>query len=99
MGEDFLRRRSDRFVRRRDAQFAEELGPDLLSACTPNVSVGVCGTALGHVRLGSELWAPAIGPSGPIQFYEGASPAVRLDGPPAEHVRRGFAGGAPVVAK
>lgn len=100
MGEDFLRRRNDRFIRQRDARFAEEMGPDLFSACRPDAVVNACGTALGDVNSGDELWAPEVDPSGPVNFYRGNLPAVRLDGPAADHVRAEcVAGAAPVVAQ
>jgi hypothetical protein len=100
MGEDFLRRRNDRFIRQRDARFVEELGPDLFSACLPDAVVNVCGTVLGDVSPGEELWAPEVNPSGPIHFYRGDAPAVRLDGPAADHVRAERDGRtAPVVAQ
>src|SRR6266496_2655221 len=53
MGEDFLRRRNDRFIRQRDARFVEEIGPDLFSTCLPDAVVNVCGTALGDVSGGA----------------------------------------------
>lgn len=100
MGEDFLRRRNDRFIRQRDARFVEEIGPDLFSACLPDAVVNVCGTALGDVSSGDELWASEVNPTGPVNFYRGNLPAVGLDGPAADHVRAEHDGrAAPLVAQ
>jgi hypothetical protein len=87
MGEDFFRGRNDRFIRQRDARFIEQLIPDLFSACVPSTVMNVCGTALREVDNDDELWTPEVNVSGPICFYRGGEPAVRLDGPAADHVR------------
>ncbi len=89
MGEDFMRRRNDRFRRQRDARFAAQISPDLFSTCAPTTVVSVCGTALDDVCDNQELWTPEIGSAGPICFYRGDVPAVRLDGHAADHVRSG----------
>ncbi len=87
MGEDFLRRRNGRFIRQRDARFVEQLRPDLFSTFAPSAVVNVCGTALGDVGDNQELWTPDVSPTGPICFYRGDVPAVRLEGAAADHVR------------
>jgi hypothetical protein len=100
MGFEFIRRRNDRFIRQRDARFVEQIEPDLFSACVPSTVVNVCGTALCHVNDNQELWTPDVGPSGPICFYSGDVPAVRLEGAPADHVRsQPRSQHAPVVAQ
>ena len=87
MGQDFLRRKNDRFVRQRDQRFAEQTCDDLLAAIPPEMVVNLCGRAVGPVMLAQELWTPEVTAEGPIQFYSGEQPAVCLDGAAAKHLR------------
>lgn len=88
MGEDFLRRRSDRFIRQRDEQFIRQTSPDLFSAFAPETVIQVTGFLHRAVSPGDELWAPAIGATGPIQFFSGAELAVSVEGAVADTLRR-----------
>ena len=87
MGQDFLRRKNDGFIRQRDKRFADQTERDLLGAIPPEMVVNLCGTAVGPVTVAEELWTPEVTPDGPIEFYRGDSLAVRLDGPAAAHLR------------
>lgn len=100
MGEDFMRRRNDRFIQQRDARFVEELRPDLFSTCAPSTVVNVCGIALGELCDEQELWTPEVSAAGPICFYSGDVPVVMLEGHAADHVRAEHRNRhAPVVAQ
>jgi hypothetical protein len=87
MGQDFIRRKNDRFVRQRDAYFAEQTASDLFSTMSPEMVVSLCGTAVGPVIVAQELWTPELTAGGPIEFYCGENPAVRLEGAAADHLR------------
>ncbi len=87
VGQDFLRRKNDRFVRQRDQRFAEQTCDDLLAVIPPAMVVSLCGTAVGPVTLAQELWTPEVTGDGPIEFYYGEQRAVRLDGAAAKHLR------------
>lgn len=87
MGQDFLRRKNDRFVRQRDKRFAAQTSDDLLAMIPPEMVVNLCGRAVGPVMLAQELWTPEVNNEGPIEFYCGELPAVRLEGAAATHLR------------
>lgn len=91
MGQDFIRRKNDRFVRQRDAYFAEQTASDLFSDLSPEMIVSLCGTAVGPVTLAQELWTPAFTAGGPIEFFCGDDPKVRLEGTAADLLRAQYA--------
>jgi hypothetical protein len=100
MGEDLKRKRTDRFMRPREACFAEQTRPDLFATLTPEMIVSLCGTAVGPVTLAQELWAQPANDGGPIDFYSGPTLAVRLEGAAADHLRGQQAStSSPVVAQ
>lgn len=87
MGQDFLRKKNDRFMRQRDQRFAAQTSDDLLAAIPPEMVVNLCGRAVGPVMIAQELWTPEVSSDGPIEFYCGEQPAVRLEGAAAAHLR------------
>ncbi|MCC7536891.1 MAG: hypothetical protein IT379_11790 [Deltaproteobacteria bacterium] len=87
MGEDFVKRRNDRFVRHREACFAAQSSPDLFSAVPPEAVVTVLATAIAEVQECRELWTPNVNAPGPIDFYDGDIAVVRVEGADADHLR------------
>lgn len=89
MGEDFLRRKNESFVRRRDAHFERLVEPDLFSESDAHEHIEVMGRIVEGTRLsaGDELWAPAVPTAEPVPFFYGDRPALVCDGPAAEHLR------------
>jgi hypothetical protein len=100
MGEDFLKRRNDRFIRQRDAYFVALVEPDLFSELAPITTATIYGAILNAVPANCELWTPEINAGGPIRFYNGDEPAVEVEGAAAEHLSREYGNiGAPLVAQ
>ena len=80
MGEDFLRRRNDRFVRQRDACFRMLLERNLFSMIPPPITTTVYGSILQTVAANTELWCPELELGHPIRFYRGQEPSVEVKG-------------------
>ena len=104
MGEDFLRRRNDRFRRQRDECFRDQLGRDLFTDCPPETTTSVCGSVVNEsaVTPKGELWAPcpATDSTGPVQFFCGGVRAVEVAGDAADYLRREYGGsGTPVLGQ
>lgn len=78
MGEDFLRKKDDRFRRHRDAHFSAELqSGDLFSAVAPEcVRSFEADLTLADLKEGETLWQPD-GEDG--RFYRGVQVAARVD--------------------
>lgn len=89
MGEDFLRRKSESFVRRRDAYFVELVEPDLFAATHAREQTEVVGQVAAGIalELGDELWSPPSAKSESVRFFRGDREAVICDGLSAEHLR------------
>jgi hypothetical protein len=94
MGEDFLRRKNESFVRRRDAHFRRLVEPDLFSESDAHQHIEVVGRIVHGTQLsaGDELWAPDVPTSDPVPFFRGDRVALVCDGPAAEHLRDEAAG-------
>jgi len=100
MGEDFLRRRNDRFVRRRDACLGTLLERDLFSMIPAAVTTTVYGSILHEVATNTPLWSPELEAGRSVRFYSGPVPTVEVCGPAAEALARTFgACGAELVAE
>ncbi|MBA2540164.1 MAG: hypothetical protein H0V17_11055 [Deltaproteobacteria bacterium] len=99
MGADFIRKKNHGFIRQRERRFAEQTATDLLGTIRPEMRVNLCGRAIGPVRLADELWTPTLKPDGPIDFFVGTEPSVRLEGAAAEHLRGQCANSRAVVAR
>ncbi|MDI3290719.1 hypothetical protein [Polyangium sp. 15x6] len=104
MGEDFLRRRNDRFRRQRDDCFREHLGRDLFTDCPPETTTSVCGSVVNEsvVSPKGELWAPcpAADGKGPVRFFCGGVVALEVAGDQADYLRREYGGsGTPLLGQ
>ena len=100
MGEDFLRRRNDRFVRQRDASFIKLFEPDLFAALPPETIATVYGSVLCAIDAANELWTPELDPAKPIRFFSGDQLAVEIVGPSATHLFRNYGNSAaPLLAQ
>ena len=100
MGEDFLRRRNDRFVRQRDAALGRLTERNLFSTVPPTATTAVHGFVLHPVVTGMELWSVQLGADRPIHFYRGAELCVEVTGTAAESLMRAFASsGAELLAE
>jgi hypothetical protein len=90
MGEDFLRRKNDRFRRQRDEHFAEQNRPDLFSASDPELHISVCGTSLIPLEEGRLLWAADLGVAGqPLDLLsEMGVAAARISPADADRLRQ-----------
>jgi hypothetical protein len=99
MGEDFLRRRTDGFRRRRDAAFARLCERDLFSQSSPLERTQVIGSLVGEAPPKGDdlLWSASVA-SEPIAFYSGQRMVLQVAGPPAEHIRK-FAKGRTCVGR
>lgn len=100
MGEDFLRRRNDRFVRQRDASFITLFEPDLFAALPPETIATVYGSVLCAIDAVNELWTPELEAAKPIHFFSGDQPAVEIVGPAAAQLFRNYRkSAAPLLAQ
>lgn len=92
MGEDFIRRRNDRFLRLRDVRFARLVERDLFSGADPQCVTDVPGTVLpdSAVSPGERVWGQADRDGESITFYRGDTPVVRVSEPTAEGLLAGF---------
>jgi len=89
VGENFLRRKSESFVRRRDAHFQRLVEPDLFSESYAHEHIEVVGRIVhgSELSAGDELWAPDVPSSKPVPFFHGDRVALICEGPAAEHLR------------
>lgn len=100
MGENFLKRKNDRFLRQRDQRFNEYLAPDLFSLCPTETEVTLLASVREEACVADELWAPAVELLGPIEFYCGDVVVARIDGAEADLLRQEYGNrGAPVIAR
>lgn len=99
MGKDFLRRKNDRYITRRDYSFQKVLERDLFAACAPEQQTQVIGDVVGAVTANDVLWVPDLSGDGPINFCHGDALAIRVSGEAAQHVRQMFSPGAVLVAQ
>lgn len=86
MGEDFIRRRNDRFRRLRDGHFTKLMEEDLFSAADPRCITDVPGTVLpeSSVTPGERLWGETDCARRAITFYRGDTPVVEISERTAE---------------
>lgn len=80
MGQDFIRRRSDRFRRLRDENFTRLVEPNLFSETNPRCVTAVPGMVLPQaaVSSGDHLWAETDGAAERIRFFRGDTPVVEV---------------------
>jgi hypothetical protein len=81
MGEDFLRRKNESFIRYRDDVFKSAIEPDLFSDASATECVRIVGTIPEGATpaVGDELWAQRL--NHPLEFRHGVEPAAVCDGP------------------
>lgn len=86
MGEDFLRRRNDRFRRLRDEYFTKLVEEDLFSNADPQCITEVPGTVLPEsvVAPGERVWGQPDRDHHAITFYRGDTPVVQVSERTAE---------------
>ncbi|HRI65765.1 MAG TPA: hypothetical protein PK156_16075 [Polyangium sp.] len=100
MGENFLKRKNDRFIRQRDQRFNEYLAPDLFSLCPTESEITLLASVHEGACVADELWAPTIDLADPIELYCGDRLVARIDGTEADLLRQEFGNrGVPVIAK
>lgn len=80
MGQDFIRRRNDRFRRQRDEGFRKLTEADLFSQASLECLTDVPGTVLPEAGLcpGDRVWGDADGEGHPIMFFRGDKPVVQV---------------------
>lgn len=86
MGEDFIRRRNDRFRRLRDERFRKLVEDDLFSNADPQCVTDVPGTVLpeSDVAPGERVWGQPDHDRRAIRFYRGDTPVVEVSERTAE---------------
>ena len=99
MGKDFLRKKNDRYITRRDYSLQKVFERDLFAACAPEQQTQVMGDIVGAVVANDVLWVPDFSGDGPIDFYCGDALAIRVSRETAQHVRQIFSLGAALVAQ
>ena len=101
MGEDFLRRKNERFVRLRDAYFERIIERDLFSdhhAAERTELIGRSSKA-SELAVGDELWADMTDSGSDAQFFRGDQEAVICNGRSADHLRQQASTNGIVIAK
>jgi hypothetical protein len=80
MGQDFIRRRNDRFRRLRDEGFRKLTEADLFSQASPQCVTNVAGTVLpqSEVSPGDRVWGDADREGRAITFFRGDTPVVEV---------------------
>ncbi len=80
MGEDFIRRRNDRFQRLRDERFRKLVEEDLFSNADPQCVTDVPGTVLPESDLapGERVWGQPDHDRHAITFFRGDTPVVEV---------------------
>ncbi|MEO5927658.1 MAG: hypothetical protein ABIO72_03065 [Patescibacteria group bacterium] len=91
MGEDFLRRRNDHALRRRDARFAEAMVPDIFYGCSPETVEQIVGSLLGPTECGAELWTPDMFADDTVRFYFGDILVAEIDESDTRRLRERYA--------
>jgi hypothetical protein len=99
VGKDFLRKKNDRYITRRDYSFRKVIERDLFAACAPEQRAQVMGDIVGTVAANDLLWAPDLSGDGPINFCNGDVLAIQVSGSAAQQVRQIFSVGAALVAQ
>jgi hypothetical protein len=99
MGKDFLRKKNDRYITRRDYSFQKMVERDLFAACAPEQQTQVMGEIVGAVAANDVLWVPDLSGDGPINFCHGDALAIQVSGAAARHIRQMFSLGAALVAQ
>ena len=101
MGEDFLRRKNETFVRRRDAHFEQIIEPDLFSDTHAQERIEVIGRVANGIELvaGDELWAPDTSSAKEVRLFRGDQEAVICQGPDAQHLSEEATTGGTMIAK
>ena len=101
MGEDFLRRKNETFVRRRDAHFERIIEPDLFSDTHAQERIEVIGRVANGIELvaGDELWASDTSSAKEVRLFRGDQEAVICQGPAAQHLSEEVTTGGTMIAK
>jgi len=99
MGEDFLRRRNDRFIRQRDARFMQLIERDLFTALPPETITTTIGWVLAAVEPANELWCHKAQAGTGLRFFKGDQLAIEVAAADAASLVELYGSETPLVAE